>query len=101
MVMGSTVTNTHSGDGCGQSWPLCNGRFVPAFAEGRRTGDEPINVQPFGGGYLEFSVDSATNTAIVCFRSPTEQAESMRSRRSIQSLPERKPQRLPRLPPLQ
>lgn len=32
LVMGSTVTNTGSGEGCGTSWPLCNGRFVPEFA---------------------------------------------------------------------
>ena len=32
LVMGSTVTNTGSGDGCGTSWPLCNGRFIPTFA---------------------------------------------------------------------
>ncbi len=32
LVMGSTVTNTGSGDGCGTSWPLCNGQFIPTFA---------------------------------------------------------------------
>lgn len=32
LVMGSTVTSTGSGTGCGQSWPLCNGRFIPEFA---------------------------------------------------------------------
>lgn len=32
LVMGSTVTVTGSGDGCGTSWPLCNGRFIPEFA---------------------------------------------------------------------
>lgn len=32
LVMGSTVTNTGSGEGCGRSWPLCNGRFIPEFA---------------------------------------------------------------------
>src|SRR4051794_38682173 len=32
LVMGSTVTVTGSGEGCGASWPLCNGRFVPEFA---------------------------------------------------------------------
>lgn len=32
LVMGATVTNTGSGKGCGQSWPLCNGRFIPEFA---------------------------------------------------------------------
>ncbi len=32
LVMGSTVTSTGSGAGCGQSWPLCNGRFIPEFA---------------------------------------------------------------------
>ncbi len=32
LVMGSTVTNTGSGEGCGASWPLCNGEFIPEFA---------------------------------------------------------------------
>src|ERR671938_622992 len=31
VVMGATVTNTGSAQGCGQSWPLCNGRLVPEF----------------------------------------------------------------------
>src|SRR3979409_1640533 len=31
LVMGAAVTNTGSAEGCGRSWPLCNGRFVPAF----------------------------------------------------------------------
>lgn len=30
--MGTLVTDSGSGHGCGQSWPLCQGRFVPAFA---------------------------------------------------------------------
>ena len=32
LVSGATVTDTGSGEGCGTSWPLCNGRFVPEFA---------------------------------------------------------------------
>jgi heme a synthase len=32
LVAGSTVTNTGSATGCGQSWPLCGGRFIPEFA---------------------------------------------------------------------
>ncbi len=32
LVMGATVTNTGSAEGCGRSWPLCNGRFIPEFA---------------------------------------------------------------------
>ena len=28
-AMGTLVTSTGSGHGCGKSWPLCNGRFVP------------------------------------------------------------------------
>jgi len=32
LVIGATVTSTGSGAGCGQSWPLCNGRFIPEFA---------------------------------------------------------------------
>ena len=31
LVMGATVTNTGSAQGCGQSWPLCNGQLVPEF----------------------------------------------------------------------
>lgn len=32
LAMGTLVTNTNSARGCGQDWPLCNGRFVPDFA---------------------------------------------------------------------
>ena len=32
LIQGSLVTTTDSGEGCGQSWPLCNGRFVPGYA---------------------------------------------------------------------
>ena len=32
LVMGATVTTTGSAQGCGRSWPLCQGRFVPDFA---------------------------------------------------------------------
>lgn len=32
LISGATVTDTGSGEGCGPSWPLCNGRFVPEFA---------------------------------------------------------------------
>jgi cytochrome c oxidase assembly protein subunit 15 len=32
LVMGATVTDTGSAQGCGHSWPLCQGRFVPEFA---------------------------------------------------------------------
>lgn len=32
VLMGATVTNTGSGEGCGRSWPLCNGEFVPSYA---------------------------------------------------------------------
>lgn len=31
-VSGAVVTGTQSGQGCGNSWPLCGGRFVPEFA---------------------------------------------------------------------
>jgi heme a synthase len=31
IVMGSTVTGTGSGEGCGDSWPLCHGQFVPEY----------------------------------------------------------------------
>jgi len=32
LAMGALVTNTASGKGCGATWPLCNGRFVPEIA---------------------------------------------------------------------
>src|SRR5215472_9253296 len=32
LVMGAAVTNTGSAEGCGRSWPLCNGQFIPEFA---------------------------------------------------------------------
>lgn len=32
IVMGATVTNTGSAEGCGRSWPLCHGEFIPTFA---------------------------------------------------------------------
>lgn len=32
LMMGATVTSTGSGEGCGQSWPLCHGQFIPEFA---------------------------------------------------------------------
>src|SRR5216684_2572943 len=31
LMMGAAVTNTGSAEGCGRSWPLCNGQFVPEF----------------------------------------------------------------------
>ncbi|PZE21299.1 COX15/CtaA family protein [Paenibacillus xerothermodurans] len=31
LVMGALVTKTESGRGCGDDWPLCNGRFIPAY----------------------------------------------------------------------
>jgi len=30
-LMGATVTQTESGRGCGDDWPLCNGKFVPDY----------------------------------------------------------------------
>jgi heme a synthase len=32
LVMGATVTNTESEQGCGHTWPLCRGQFIPQFA---------------------------------------------------------------------
>lgn len=32
LLMGVTVTNTGSAEGCGKSWPLCHGRFIPEYA---------------------------------------------------------------------
>jgi cytochrome c oxidase assembly protein subunit 15 len=31
LLGGALVTNTGSGDGCGTDWPLCNGKFIPAW----------------------------------------------------------------------
>ncbi|MVP01739.1 COX15/CtaA family protein [Paenibacillus lutrae] len=31
IMMGALVTKTDSGLGCGYEWPLCNGKFVPAY----------------------------------------------------------------------
>src|SRR2546429_6973981 len=32
LVMGALVTNTGSAEGCGGSWPLCKGQFIPEMA---------------------------------------------------------------------
>ncbi len=32
LVQGALVTTTGSAEGCGKSWPLCNGKFVPSYA---------------------------------------------------------------------
>jgi cytochrome c oxidase assembly protein subunit 15 len=32
LIMGATVTTTGSEHGCGRSWPLCHGQFIPEFA---------------------------------------------------------------------
>lgn len=31
LLMGAVVTKTGSGEGCGNSWPLCNGKFIPSY----------------------------------------------------------------------
>ncbi|TVY08519.1 COX15/CtaA family protein [Paenibacillus cremeus] len=31
LLMGALVTKTESGRGCGEDWPLCNGKFIPAY----------------------------------------------------------------------
>jgi cytochrome c oxidase assembly protein subunit 15 len=31
LLQGALVTQTESGRGCGDDWPLCNGKFVPAY----------------------------------------------------------------------
>ncbi|MUT68528.1 heme A synthase [Paenibacillus sp. NEAU-GSW1] len=31
LLAGALVTNTESGRGCGDDWPLCNGKFVPSY----------------------------------------------------------------------
>lgn len=31
LLAGALVTKTGSGRGCGDDWPLCNGKFVPAY----------------------------------------------------------------------
>lgn len=32
LLMGALVTSTGSSQGCGRSWPLCNGQFIPELA---------------------------------------------------------------------
>lgn len=31
LIMGATVTNTGSSEGCGDHWPLCHGEFIPSY----------------------------------------------------------------------
>src|SRR5690348_2690024 len=31
LIQGTLVTTTGSADGCGNSWPLCHGEFVPQY----------------------------------------------------------------------
>ncbi|MFF2480776.1 heme A synthase [Paenibacillus sp. NPDC058071] len=31
LLAGALVTNTESGRGCGDDWPLCNGKFIPSY----------------------------------------------------------------------
>lgn len=31
LIQGAMVTNTGSADGCGNSWPLCHGKFIPQY----------------------------------------------------------------------
>jgi cytochrome c oxidase assembly protein subunit 15 len=31
LLAGALVTKTESGRGCGEDWPLCNGKFIPAY----------------------------------------------------------------------
>nr|WP_256719753.1 COX15/CtaA family protein [Paenibacillus glucanolyticus] len=31
LLAGALVTKTGSGRGCGDDWPLCNGKFIPAY----------------------------------------------------------------------
>ncbi|HEY0827883.1 MAG TPA: heme A synthase [Bacilli bacterium] len=31
LLAGALVTKTESGAGCGNDWPLCNGKFIPAY----------------------------------------------------------------------
>lgn len=32
VLMGATVTNTGSQEGCGDHWPLCHGEFIPSYS---------------------------------------------------------------------
>src|SRR5579862_1984780 len=60
VVMGATVTNTGSAEGCGRSWPLCHGEFIPEFAVSTMielshramTGIESILLIAFAGGAM-------------------------------------------------
>lgn len=31
LLQGAIVTKTGSGEGCGDDWPLCNGKFIPSY----------------------------------------------------------------------
>jgi cytochrome c oxidase assembly protein subunit 15 len=61
-TMGTLVTTTNSGHGCGQSWPLCGGKFIPSFAISTAiefshrviTGVATILVLAFAAGALWF-----------------------------------------------
>jgi cytochrome c oxidase assembly protein subunit 15 len=63
LVMGATVTNTGSSEGCGRSWPLCNGQLVPEFTVSTAiefshravTGVEGLLVVALAVGMLRFS----------------------------------------------
>jgi len=60
LIMGAAVTNTGSAEGCGRSWPLCNGQFVPEFTVSTAieyshravTGVEGLLVVALTGGML-------------------------------------------------
>ena len=60
LVMGATVTDTGSAQGCGRDWPLCNGRLVPDFALAAAiefshravTGVEGVLIVAFAAGVL-------------------------------------------------
>jgi cytochrome c oxidase assembly protein subunit 15 len=60
LVMGALVTNTNSAQGCGGSWPLCHGQFIPQmaaqtlieFSHRAVTGVETMLVFAVGAGTL-------------------------------------------------
>ena len=45
LLMGATVTNTGSSEGCGKSWPLCHGEFISSTPS-RRWSSTPTGSLP-------------------------------------------------------
>jgi heme A synthase len=63
IVLGSVVRITGSGMGCGDDWPLCNGRLIPAL-------DDPQTVLEWSHRMVALALSVlVAATAVVAFRS--------------------------------